>query len=140
MIQPKEISINGKKFIISKLPATVGREVLFLYPTSNLPKVGDYKASQDIMLKLMSYVAVETADGTQVELKTQALVDNHIPNAETLILLEKEMFAYNFDFFTNGNASNFLKALEKRATQKGIGMLTTLLERLSQAGKQPSKN
>lgn len=140
MIQPKEISINGKKFIISKLPATVGREVLFLYPTSNIPKVGDYKASQDIMLKLMSYVAVETADGTQVELKTQALVDNHIPNAETLILLEKEMFAYNFDFFTNGNASNFLKALEKRATQKGIGMLTTLLERLSQAGKQPSKN
>lgn len=140
MIQPKEISINGKKFIISKLPATVGREVLFLYPTSNIPKVGDYKASQDIMLKLMSYVAVETADGTQVELKTQALVDNHIPNAETLILLEKEMFAYNFDFFTNGNASNFLKTLEKRATQKGIGMLTTLLERLSQAGKQPSKN
>lgn len=140
MIQPKEISINGKKFIISKLPATVGREVLFLYPTSNIPKVGDYKASQDIMLKLMSYVAVETADGTQVELKTQALVDNHIPNAETLILLEKEMFSYNFDFFTNGNASNFLKALEKRATQKGIEMLTTLLERLSQAGKQPSKN
>lgn len=137
MIQPKEISINGKKFIISKLPATVGREVLFLYPTSNIPKVGDYKASQDIMLKLMSYVAVETADGKQVELKTQALVDNHIPNAETLILLEKEMFAYNFDFFTNGNASNFLKALEKRATQKGIEMLTTLLERLSQAGKQP---
>lgn len=137
MIQPKEISINGKKFIISKLPATVGREVLFLYPTSNIPKVGDYKASQDIMLKLMSYVAVETANGTQVELKTQALVDNHIPNAETLILLEKEMFAYNFDFFTNGNASNFLKELEKRATQKGIEMLTTLLERLSQAGKQP---
>lgn len=140
MIEPKEISVNGKKFIISKLPATVGREVLFLYPTSNIPKVGDYKASQDIMLKLMSYVAVETADGKQVELKTQALVDNHIPNAETLILLEKEMFAYNFDFFTNGNASNFLKALEKRATQKGIEMLTTLLERLLQAGKQPSKN
>lgn len=140
MIEPKEISVNGKKFIISKLPATVGREVLFLYPTSNIPKVGDYKASQDIMLKLMSYVAVETADGKQVELKTQALVDNHVPNAETLILLEKEMFAYNFDFFTNGNASNFLKALEKRATQKGIEMLTTLLERLLQAGKQPSKN
>ena len=140
MIEPKEIEIRGKKYVISKVPATVGREILFKYPTSNIPKVGDYKVSEDIMLKLMSYVGVITPDGQTIELKTQSLVDNHIPNAEVLILIEKEMFKYNFDFFQNGNASDFLKMLEKRATQKGSEILTTLLERLSQVGKQHSTN
>lgn len=140
MIEEKEIEVKGRRYIISKVPATVGREILFKYPTSNIPKIGDYAASNDIMLKLMSYVAAITPDGNRVELKTQSLVDNHVPNAESLILIEKEMFKYNFDFFQNGNASDFLTALEKRATTKGIEILTTLLERLSQGEKQPSKS
>lgn len=140
MIEPKEIEIRGRKYIISKLPATVGREVLFKYPTSNIPKIGDYAVSQEIMLKLLSYVAVPLEDGRQIELNTQALVDNHVPNAETLILLEKEMFMYNYDFFQDGTASAFLTALEKRAIQKGSEILTTLLGHLSQAAKQPSTN
>lgn len=140
MIEPKEIEIRDKKYIISKLPATVGREILFKYPTSNIPKIGDYNVSQEIMLKLLSYTAVVLPDGTQLELKTQTLVDNHVPNAEMLILLEKEMFLYNFSFFSDGNASAFLKALEKRAIQKGSEILTTLLGQLSRQEKQPSTN
>ena len=140
MIDEKEIEVRGRKYIISKVPATVGREILFKYPTSNIPKIGDYSASNEIMLKLMSYVAAITPDGGRIELKSQALVDNHVPNAETLILLEKEMFKYNFDFFQNGNASDFLTMLEKRTTAKGTEILTTLLAHLSQVEKQPSTN
>lgn len=88
----------------------------------------------------MSYVGVRLDNGEVLQLKTRELVDNHVPNAETLILLEKEMFNYNYDFFQNGNASTFLEGLEKRASKKGIEMLTGLLERLSQAEKQASKN
>lgn len=140
MIEPKEIEVKGKKYIISKMPATVAREVLFKYPTSNLPKIGDYAVSQEIMLKLMSYVAVVLDDGTELELKTQTLVDNHVPSAEALILLEKEMFVYNYGFFKDGTASAFLTALEKRAVAKGSEILTTLLGQLSQVAKQPSTN
>ena len=99
MIEPKEIEIRGKKYVISKVPATVGREILFKYPTSNIPKVGDYQVSQDIMLKLMSYVGVITPDGQTIELKTQSLVDNHIPNAEVLILLERKCSSIILIFF-----------------------------------------
>lgn len=140
MIEPKEIEVKGKKYIISKMPATVAREVLFKYPTSNLPKIGDYAVSQEIMLKLMSYVAVVLDDGTELELKTQTLIDNHVPSAAALILLEKEMFVYNYDFFKDGTASAFLTALEKRAVAKGSEILTTLLGQLSQVAKQPSTN
>ena len=140
MIQEKDVEIRGKKYVISKLPATVGREVLFLYPTSNLPKVGDYGKSQEVMLKLLSYVGIRLENGDVLQLKTRELVDNHVPDAESLLLLEKEMFAYNYDFFQNGEASTFFQKLEKLATKKGIEMLTTLLGRLSQAEKQPSKS
>lgn len=140
MIEPKEVIVKGKKFTISKLPATIGREVLFKYPTSNMPKIGDYATSNEIMLKLMQYVAVEMPDGNLLELKTESLVNNHVESAEMLLLLEKEMFKYNFDFFQNGNASTFLTELERKATEKGIGILTSLLERLSQVAKQPSTN
>ena len=140
MIQEKDVEIRGKKYVISKLPATVGREVLFLYPTSNLPKVGDYGKRQEVMLKLLSYVGIRLENGDVLQLKTRELVDNHVPDAESLLLLEKEMFAYNYDFFQNGEASTFFQKLEKLATKKGIEMLTTLLGRLSQAEKQPSKS
>lgn len=136
MIDEKSVEIRGKEYIISKLPATVAREVLFLYPSSNIPKVGDYPSSEKVMLLLMSYVGVRIND-TVMPLKTKELINNHISDAETLLLLEKEMFKYNYSFFQNGNASTFLTALEKRATIKGTEILTTLLERLSQAAKQP---
>ena len=136
MIDEKDVEVRGKGYVISKLPATVAREILFLYPSSNIPKVGDYPTSERVMLLLMSYVGVRVND-TVVPLRTKELVNNHVSDAETLLLLEKEMFKYNYDFFQNGNASTFLTILEKRATNKGIEILTTLLERLSQVAKQP---
>lgn len=139
MIQEKSITIGTKEYIISKLPATVGREILFLYPTSNIPKIGDYGKSQEIMLKLMSYVQVQVEDKL-IPLNTESLVNNHVPNAETLLLLEKEMFKYNFDFFTSEKTSNFLNELEAKATDKAMSMLTNLLERLSQVAEQHSTN
>lgn len=109
MIQEKSITIGTKEYIISKLPATVGREILFLYPTSNIPKIGDYGKSQEIMLKLMSYVQVQVEDKL-IPLNTESLVNNHVPNAETLLLLEKEMFKYNFDFYKRKDL-RFLKRI-----------------------------
>lgn len=139
MIDEKDIEVRGKSYVISKLPATVAREVLFLYPSSNIPKIGNYESSEKVMLLLMSYVGVRINDSV-LQLRTKDLVNNHVPDAETLLLLEKEMFKYNYDFFQNGNASTFLTMLEKRATSKGIEILTTLLEHLSQVGKHRSKN
>ncbi len=64
MIEPKTIAIvdgNGKEkdFIISKFPAIQGREIIAKYPTSSLPKIGDYAVSEETMLKLMAFVAVD---------------------------------------------------------------------------------
>ena len=45
-LEPKQIEVNGHSFIISKFPAVDGREIVSKYTSSNIPKVGEYAASE----------------------------------------------------------------------------------------------
>lgn len=108
LIKPKEITVidsdrQQHTFIISRLPATIGREILAKYPLSNAPKIGDYEVSKEAMLKMMAYVAVEK-EGQEIYLKTSTLIDNHVPDGEALIRLELEMLKYNTSFSATAGA------------------------------------
>lgn len=140
-LDPKQIEIDGCSFIISKFPAVEGREIFAKYTSSNIPKVGQYEASEAIMLKMMSYVQRVPADGSDpVRLQTKVLVNNHVPNWEILAKLEWQMLKYNFSFFQNGKASDFLKNVGALARSEASKMLTDLLGKSLQAAKQHSAN
>lgn len=118
LIKPKEVHVkdldgNLHTFIISRLPALHGREILAKYPVSNIPKLGEYNASVEAMRLLMSHVAVPL-DGGDQRLTTQALIDNHVPDGEALLRLEFKMLEYNTSFFGNGGPSGFLEGLVKK--------------------------
>src|SRR5487761_2123203 len=103
LLAPIEIDIelpdgSVKKFILSQFPASVGREIITQYPTSAAPKIGSYALNEELMFKLMSYVAVPLADGLPLRLNSRALVDNHVPDFETLMRIEWEMMKYNCSF------------------------------------------
>lgn len=134
MIEPKEVEVNGRTYIISKVPAVEGREIVAKYPLSNIPKLGEYDQSEAIMLKLMAYV--QTGDG--IPLTTRALVNNHVPDAHTLMMLEKEMLEYNFGFFVRALSSGFFGSFSQKAERWITETLTPLLEQLSKAAAQPS--
>lgn len=136
MIQPLDIEIDGKTYILSKFPAVAGREIIAKYPVANMPKLGDYGVSEETMLKLMAYVAVRT-DGGELKLSTRALVDNHVPSTIALIKLEYEMIKYNFGFFLDGKASTFLENLNQKVPALVSKMLTDSLQQLSAKSKQP---
>lgn len=136
LLQPKEIDINGKTYRISKFPATVGREIVAKYPVSNMPKLGDYKVSEEIMLKLMSYVEVVLTERS-IRLSTQELVNNHVPDWEVLAQLEWEMLSYNCSFLTNGKSLSFFEKLAHLAEQKISEILTASLGKSSARAKQP---
>ena len=141
LIEPKEITIKYEeeeyKFNISKLPATVGREIITQYPVANIPKIGEYKVSEEIMLKLLSYTERIYPDKEQPQpLTNKTLIDNHIPNWEVLCRLEFEMINYNCSFFKNGKGLDSLMKLIALAQPKIIETLTGLSEQLSQAKKQ----
>ncbi|MDR0675974.1 MAG: hypothetical protein LBF97_02915 [Elusimicrobiota bacterium] len=140
MIDPKEIIIGNRTYIISKLPAVVGREIIYKYPTSLTPKIGDYAVSENTMLKLMKYVAVKFKNGTEQTLSTKELINNNVDNALDLLKLEFEMLEYNFNFFRSGKFSDFLSKYLGLATAKITEILMDLSGKSSQAEKQRSTN
>jgi hypothetical protein len=118
LIKPQTIEVKDRdgiehSFVISRLPATVGREILAKYPVANVPKLGDYGTSTEAMLLMMRYVAVERDDGSMLRLSTQALIDNHVPDGEALIRLELEMLKYNTSFFGLAGNSVFVGSRNK---------------------------
>ena len=143
LIEPKEITINYEgedlKFNIGKFPATVGREIITQYPVNNIPKLGNYLESENIMLKLMHHVERIYEDRTQ-ELSSKALIDNHVPSWEVLIKLEAYVLDYNCSFFDLGKVLNSLKEWKALAKPKSIKTLMDSLVKLSQAAEQASKS
>jgi hypothetical protein len=132
---------KGGKFVLSKFPATVGREILLQYPTSALPKVGDYSTNEALMLRMMKYVAV-IIDGRPepLELTTMELVDNHVKGASDLLRLEWAMMNYNFDFFGDGKLSGILDRVMTQAVtliQKTLTDLSPVLSAKQAGAVQP---
>lgn len=144
MIEPeiREIETPSgevKKFTISKFNAIAGREIVSQYPISGMPKLGDYATNEAIMLKMMAFVAVQAGD-VQIPLTTRELVNNHVPDWETLARLEMEVMQYNCSFFGNGKVSGFLDDLTAKLPESILSILIPLLERFSLPEKQPSKS
>lgn len=144
LLEPKLIEINGRAFIISKYPATVGREIMLKYPLSNIPKLGDYKAGEEVMYKSLSYTAVPKPKPTDIQdcvhLSTRELLDNHVGDWETLVKLEYAILEYNCSFLQNGLISNFLSDISQNIPQWATKILTDSLQQLSRKEEQPSTN
>ncbi|WP_025152608.1 hypothetical protein [Morganella morganii] len=147
LIKPKEVQIKDvdgieKTFVISRLPAVTGREILAKYPLSNAPKIGDYEVSKEAMLKMMAYVCA-VSDGEEIPLKTQTLIDNHVPDGESLIRLELEMLKYNTSFFGTGGNSGFLPFLISKVGSSLPSVIKTLMASLQSSSAKdspPSQN
>ena len=137
MIEPKEITIDDKVFILSKFPAIAGREIVAKYVASGLPKVGDYKVNEETMFKLMAFVAVPLPTGAKIQLTSQALIDNHTGNWETLGKVEIAMMEYNCSFFQNGRVSTFLNDVAQKLPSWISKTLMALSAQSSQTEKQP---
>lgn len=124
LMQAVVFELNGHRYNIGKWPATVGREIMVKYPLSNLPKIADYGMSEEIMLKLMRHVEAVMPDGRPMRLETKALIDNHVPDWETLTQIEYASMRHNCSFFRNGKASAFLAEVMSLALTKISETLT----------------
>lgn len=134
MLEPIDKAIplpdgTSKSYVLTKFPAIAGREIVTQYPTTGIPKVGEYKQNEEIMLKLMAFVGVRQENGTVLMLTTRELVNNHCPDFETLMKLEWAMMEYNCSFFRNGVASGLLSNLSGKVQQLITKTLTDLLPR-----------
>jgi len=144
LLEPKELILtdaSGKvrTFMLSKFPAIAGRKIVTRYPLTNVPKVGEYQQSEEIMLELMSFVAAVTETG-HVQMTTRALVDNHVGDWETLAKVEWAMLEYNCSFFRGGLNSAFLESISQKAVTWITQTLIPLLAPSLQAAKRASES
>lgn len=128
---------STRKYIISKFNAIAGRRILMQYTTSAVPKIGDYDTNESMMFEIMKFVSVHTGDVLQ-PLDDPSMIDNHVPDWETLAKLEWEVINYNVSFFNDGRLSTFLEDLSEKLPQLITQMLTLLSERSSEPTKPPS--
>jgi hypothetical protein len=145
LLEPLEFEVatmagDMRKYIISKFPAISGREIVSNYPLTALPKIGDYKSNEQTMLKLMSFVGVMMPNGVPLRLSTIELINNHVPDWETLARIEVAMLQYNTSFFGKGEVSSFFVSLTQKYLVSISPMLKGLLLSLSQTIKQASEN
>jgi hypothetical protein len=144
LLEPSEIIIQDKTFYISKFDAVGGREIVCNYLNSNIPKIGSYKLSEEMMLKLMNYVAIKTDAGTNQVLLTKDLINSQLNGLkspwEALVRIEAAMIEYNCSFFQNGRVSTFLEDVALKVPPLITKMLTDSLGQLLQKEEQPSTN
>lgn len=143
-LKPKEVTVTtqdgeDKVYVLHRFPAVAGREIVAKYPLTAMPKLGDYAINEETMLKLMAYVGIKTPAGVQM-LTTRALVDNHVPDWETLAKIEWGMLEYNTSFFTNGKASTLFAGFMPMLKALITSTLTDSLRALSPQTKQRTKN
>lgn len=136
LLEPKVIGVNGYRFVISKMPCTVAQEVLFCLPTGLMPMVKNYGKSEEMALKMLSYCERCYEGNPNVPLISKTIIDNNVPDFDTLFKLEQACVAYNYDFFQNGKVWDFLNKAVSLAESKASAILTDLLDRLLQAGTQ----
>lgn len=129
-----EITLKGKTYTLGRFTAIVGREILTQYPTSALPKIGEYKTNEALMRKVLAHVFVQIEGREPMALTTDELINNHVPDTETLMRLEWAMMTHNFESLKNGAASGFLEALARRVQDSIGSTLTQLLARSSAKG------
>lgn len=145
LLEPKEVTVTTLRkeeriYIISKFPCVAGREIIAKYPLSAMPKLGDYAVNEETMFKLMAFVGVPTDSGKVLQLKTKAMIDNHVPDWETLAKLEFEMMKYNTSFFGQGEVSSFLKGTLQKFLLSISPTWKTSLVQLLEAVRQRTKN
>jgi hypothetical protein len=144
MIKPKRIQVEAAdgevlEVIISRFPAMTGREIIAQYPTSMVPKIGDYKVNEAMLLKIMAHVAIVKGE-REITLENRTLIDNHVPDWEALAKIEMAIMEYNCSFFGNGKVSGFLEGITEKAQTLIIKILTDLQAPSSQTAKPPSEN
>lgn len=141
LIKPTEIkikSIDGeeKTFMISRVPASRGREIFTQYMPTAIPKIGDYKENEKLMKMLMGYVDVQAPDGSWIRLDNDPVRDSHINDWEMLVKLELEMVKYNTNFFSPDKLSNALTRFNQTLPERIMSTLNRLSGSLSAKNKQ----
>jgi hypothetical protein len=141
LIKPHEVHIadsdgNEHTFTVSRFPATEGRRLLFQYLETGVRHLDEYQRNEKVMQEAMSFVAIELG-GTLTRLSNKALINQYVPDWETLVKLEGELISYNCSFLEGGVLSNITSLIQTVSPLLNTKTSTDSSPVSSLKGKQP---
>lgn len=130
MLKPKEITVvdidgEEKKYLITRFPATAGMEILYKLPTAGIPKIGDFEVLKETRDDIFKYVYAVT-DGGEIALTTKALIDNHVPDAETAYKVMGAILTYNFQSISKLTSGSLISSMSEKILSVSRKLLTEL--------------
>lgn len=113
--EKEEIDINGTKFMISLLPATVGKEVFgdIVRATDGMGDIGLTCLPLHVSAKLLAYAAFYD-ENSWFTLEEAYRMDKACKTPWDLIDLETRMIKKNFGFLTDGSLQKRLGVLNPK--------------------------
>lgn len=143
-IEPKEIQIDGKTFVIHKIPAVTAIKVMVRFSQGIVPALGKFEDAEDMMVEIMKYVAIKRKDKAtnkplpDLFLGSKDLIDNHCVDYKTYLSVLGEIVKYNEFFFLNGNTQDFSVLITQTLPAKLCKILNLLSPSLSPNATPPS--
>ena len=116
-ISPKEIEIDGKRFVISKIPAIQAQQIYraIMHECKDDGDIGMTYLSEDTAISLLGYSAIvgagEGGADSWTAIETVGQANFACENVEVLIKLEAAMIRYNFGFLFDGTLQEVLGVL-----------------------------
>ena len=111
-IEPKEIEIDGSKYVISKIPAVQAQQVyrMIMQEAKDDGDIAMTYLTETTAVELLSYAAL--VDGEiWTSLDSINQINYSCPRIEKLIKLEAAMIRYNFGFLFDGTLQEVLGVL-----------------------------
>ena len=135
LLEPKEIEIDGFKFIISKMPCTTAQEVLVNLPQGLIPILSEFTKYEKYIFKMLSYCE-RVYEDKSVPLISKEIIDNNVPTFDVLYKLEFACLEHNYGFFGDGRALIFWNEVASLVKSNLSEILTDLSGKLFQAAEQ----
>ena len=115
-IEPKEIEIDGTRYVISRIPAVQAQQIYgaIMRETKADGDVAMTYLSEETSLALLSYSAYVTGsegDDAWSPLEDANQINFACPKIDFLIKLEAAMIRYNFGFLFDGTLQEVLGVL-----------------------------
>ena len=141
LIKPTEVTIKDldgveRTYRVGRFPALIGLDILAQIPSNFSTLAKQTQRLSQLAVQMCPYAAVDVpldeGGSHEVMLSTAALIDNHVPDSQTLALLCFAIARHNTDFFGSGDQS-FLDFLSEKLVDllpKIIQMLTESLPSL----------
>jgi hypothetical protein len=102
-LEPKEIDVDGKKYLIHKFPAWEGILLVGRIPQAMAFTQENLQASGEVWAEVFSYIAVPMPKGgSPLFLTNQDLVNNHVKGWKQMLALFRAIMEYNDGFLENG--------------------------------------